>query len=198
MNSIEQCVDMVLREHRARNADAAVMQEYRNDLLLRVRERVNAEMSALLPESAQSDYRDLLDVDAEPESLQEFFMMHIPTYQTVLEKTLAEFRETQRPAEVPHSAPHREKRHDDGVEAQARYARRHGESVELAHDGGEFESWSVGDVIHGTTEHAVQFHGANGQLLTLPAHEAERREDVAERMKGHGVPVRVVSLAISA
>lgn len=92
MNTIEQFVDMLLQEKGITHADPAVMDEYRGDLLTRVSERLNAEMVVLLPEDQVSVLNDLLDGDAEPEVLREFFMKNVPSYQDVFARTLADFR----------------------------------------------------------------------------------------------------------
>jgi hypothetical protein len=91
MNRVEAFVDQLVQE-KAVTADPTVMQEYRADLLLRVGERLNAEMVALLPAEQVAELNDLLDVDPEPEVLQEFFATYIPKYQDVFAQTLADFR----------------------------------------------------------------------------------------------------------
>lgn len=91
MNTLEQFVDHLLAE-KGVNADPAVMDEYRADLLTRVGERLNAEMVALMPSEKVAELNDLLDADPEPEILREFFVTHVPQYQDVFARTLADFR----------------------------------------------------------------------------------------------------------
>jgi hypothetical protein len=91
MSTLEQFVDHLLVE-KAITADPAVMDEYRADLLTRVGERLNAEMVALLAPEKVAELNDLLDADPEPEVLREFFLTHVPQYQDVFARTLADFR----------------------------------------------------------------------------------------------------------
>lgn len=91
MTTLEQFVENLLTE-KGITADPAVMDEYRADLMTRAGERLNAEMVALLPSDQVQELHDLLDADVEPETLREFFVTHVPQYQEVFARTLADFR----------------------------------------------------------------------------------------------------------
>ncbi len=91
MNGVETYVDQLLAQ-KGIAADPAVMQEYRADLLMRVGERLNAEMIALVPEEQKGALNDLLDIDAESEVLREFFITYVPQYREVFDRTLTDFQ----------------------------------------------------------------------------------------------------------
>ena len=198
MHTIERCVDELLERMHVAAADDAVMDEYRANVLQKAREHVNADLSVLLPEACRGDFYALVEVHAEPESIQEFFLEHIPTYHEALQHSLDGFVQSylqQRSAEARRA----DRVHDHrnaGLEAQARYARRKGEMVELAGDDGTFHAWKIGDVVHGADRADVLFHGERGSIMTLGAVEAERREADVGRTRGGATATSIHTLTI--
>ncbi|MEK9155050.1 MAG: DUF5663 domain-containing protein [Patescibacteria group bacterium] len=91
-STLEQFVNNLLTEKGVTHAEPAVMDEFRADLTTRVSERLNAEMVALLPSEKVEELNDLLDADVEPDTLREFFMTNVPSYQEVFARTLIDFR----------------------------------------------------------------------------------------------------------
>lgn len=194
--TIEQFVDALSRERGSRHADGEALQEDRDGLLERVRAFVFTELAAMLPEECSDEYRELLGVDPEPESIREYFIANIPEYHEALAATLTRFRHTFLAEIADHVTPVQQRandRHDHGVEAIARYARRKGEWIELAGNDGVFKRWIVADAVHGTADHDVIFHDAHGAVLRLSAKEAERREAEA-CAHGHGNVVHLNAL----
>lgn len=90
--TLEEYVDDLLDERGLSLVDEAVLIELRADLLLRVQERLNAEMVALLNDDLREELEDLLDVGAEPSVLREWFARHVPKFDDVYTQTLADFR----------------------------------------------------------------------------------------------------------
>lgn len=92
MQPLQQFVTNLLTERGVTHVDPAVMDEYRADLLMRISERLNAEMVALLAQEKVDELNELLDADAEPESINEFFRQNIPALDEVFAQTLSDFR----------------------------------------------------------------------------------------------------------
>ena len=92
MQPLNQFVTNLLTEKGITHVDPLVMDEYRADLLIRLSERLNAEMVALLAPEHVEQLNELLEADAEPESLREFFIINVPNYEAVFTQTLADFR----------------------------------------------------------------------------------------------------------
>lgn len=90
--TLEQFVENLLVERGLTSVDEAVLAELRTDLLTRIGERLNAEMVALLETDKVEELNDLLDADAEPDVVREFFVSNVPNYQEVLARTLMDFR----------------------------------------------------------------------------------------------------------
>jgi len=90
--TIEQFVENLLIERGLASVDEAVLAELRADLFTRIGERLNAEMVAMLETDKIDELHDLMDADAEPEIVREFFVSNVPTYQEVLARTLMDFR----------------------------------------------------------------------------------------------------------
>ncbi len=90
--TLEQFVENLLVERGLASVDEAVLAELRADLLTRIGERLNAEMVALLETDKVEELNDLLDADAEPDIVREFFVSNVPNYQEVLARTLMDFR----------------------------------------------------------------------------------------------------------
>lgn len=90
--TLEQFVENLLVERGLTSVDEAVLVELRADLLTRIGERLNAEMIALLEADKVEELNDLMDADAEPDVVREFFVSNIPNYQEVLARTLMDFR----------------------------------------------------------------------------------------------------------
>lgn len=91
MNALEEFVDRLLAE-KGIVAEPAIMEEYHADVLTSVNARLNAEMMELLSTENVAELNVLLDADPEPEIVREFFLTHIPNYQDVFTRTLADFR----------------------------------------------------------------------------------------------------------
>lgn len=92
MQPLQQFVTNLLTERGVTHVDPAVMDEYRADLLMRISERLNAEMVALLAPEKVDELNELLDAEAEPESINEFFRQNIPAFDEVFAQTLSDFR----------------------------------------------------------------------------------------------------------
>ncbi len=90
--TLEQFVENLLVERGLSTVDDAVLAELRADLMTRIGERLNAEMVALLKPESVEELNDLLDADAEPEAVREFFVTNVPNYHDVLAQTLLDFR----------------------------------------------------------------------------------------------------------
>jgi predicted dinucleotide-binding enzyme len=92
MQPLQQFVTNLLTERGVTHVDPAVMDEYRADLLMRISERLNAEMVALLTPEKIDELNELLDAEAEPEAVNEFFRQNVAAFDEVFAQTLADFR----------------------------------------------------------------------------------------------------------
>ncbi len=88
-NPIDQFVDQLLEQAGLTNTTPEKKEEYRQNMLKLVQQKLGIEMMKLLPESAVDQFVELAEQEQDSQVLLQFFQSHIPNFETSVQGILA-------------------------------------------------------------------------------------------------------------
>lgn len=187
MNSLDSFIDFLV----ARTGSSTD----RIDILMNVQAQLNRAMVMSLTEEHVIDLRDLLTIYPEAEILREFFLTNVPRYQEIITRTLSDIAHAIQRNESS-TPPHIDLVDHRAVEAQAAFARRRGEVIELPNDDETgFDRWRIVDVALHDDHAPVMLQEENGgRTRSLPALRLARFELAARNHASHISAGSIISI----